>query len=225
MNRWTLELLPHREQQWANPWEPERLDSMHANLRPGMVVYDIGAEEGDLPALWASWGCDTVLVEPGRRVWPNMRATFAANDLPDPVAAFVGFCDRSTHFVRDRPCLGWPTQASGPICEDHQFPAVGERPDIGKVTIDDLAEFCGRPPDAITIDVEGAEYRVLQGARGVLARHRPIVWASIHTDAGWMDLRYPGQGIGTVRQLMETELGYRPEHLATDHEEHWVFWP
>ena len=26
--RWTLDLPDHRQAQWANPWEPERLSSM-----------------------------------------------------------------------------------------------------------------------------------------------------------------------------------------------------
>lgn len=55
--RWPLMLPEHRaaREEWTTGWEPERLDSMYANLRPGDVVYDIGTEEGDLSALFARW--------------------------------------------------------------------------------------------------------------------------------------------------------------------------
>lgn len=210
-------------------WEPERIDSMHATLRPGDLVYDIGAEEGDMPGLWASWGCDVLLVEPNPRVWPNVRAIFEANDLTDRLRGyFVGFA--SDHQTPGRPGwteehVGaepvWPACAFGEVIRDHGFLVIDERPDCPATTVDLLAELYG-PPDAITIDVEGAEYRVLRGARRTLETARPVVWVSIHTDLEWMRLRYATEGAAVLHRYM-AELGYVPEHLATDHEEHWIF--
>lgn len=230
---WVLELPEHRaaRPQWdiANGgWEKERLASMHANIEPGQLVYDIGAEEGDLPALWASWGADVVLFEPNPRVWPNIKVIFEANDLADRVrGCFVGFAgDTDTYPEGALPGTGWaggwwPDAALGEVIGDHGFMNLCERPDVPSVTIDQARLIVGKP-DAITIDVEGAELQVLEGARATLTGiDQPTVWVSIHPE--FMAEMY-GTHPDDIHNLMAW-CGYRSKHLATDHEQHWVFWP
>lgn len=55
--RWEMWLPDHRAAfHESHPgWEHARLDSMSKNIQPGMVVYDVGAEEGDFSALIANW--------------------------------------------------------------------------------------------------------------------------------------------------------------------------
>lgn len=236
--RWTLLLPEHRaaRPQWGDwidgagrarhGWEAERLASMHANLRPGDVVYDVGAEEGDLPALWASWGCHVVLAEPNPRVWPNIRFIWRANGLPPPLATWPGFLgdvDRTVVGERGPELLDgdtwWPACAGGPVIGDHGFCNLWERPDLPATTVDALVASGVPAPDALTIDVEGAELRVLLGAERTLAEHRPLVWVSVHPEFmadGYGD--HPAQ----LHQLL-AEHGYAGEHLATDHEQHWLF--
>ena len=96
--RWTLDLPDHRQAQWANPWEPERLTSMCDLLTGNDTLYDIGSEEATCP-LAASWGCRVVMVEPDPRVWPNIRTCFTANDLESKVAGvFVGFAGSTDRY-------------------------------------------------------------------------------------------------------------------------------
>lgn len=226
--RWELLLPEHRAalESWPT-WEEERLASMWTNLEPGDLVFDIGAEEGDLPALWASWGCEVVLVEPNERVWPNVKAIFEANRMIGHVrGTYVGFCGaHPRHAETTFPPLsqGWPPHVDGPIIDDHGFCVIVERPDIPVTTIDLLAARFGMP-DAITIDVEGAELQVLRGAEWVLRVARPLVWVSVHIDEQWMAEKFPGEGADALFDYM-TSLGYRGVHLATDHEAHWAFWP
>lgn len=235
--RWQLLLPEHRaaRPQWGDwtdgngvvhhGWEAERLDSMHARLRPGDVVYDVGAEEGDLPALWASWGCQVVLFEPNARVWPNIRFIFEANGLPVPLACWAGFAAERSG-VGTKPTevswRTWPRCADGPVIGDHGFLNLCERPDVGRLALDDAAGFMRiPPPDAITIDVEGAELRVLRGASELLLHRRPLVWVSIHPE--FMDEMY-GDHPADLHAYM-AEHGYEGQHLATDHEQHWLFRP
>jgi FkbM family methyltransferase len=220
--RWTLKLPEHRaaRPEWVTGWERERIDSMHSVLGDGgHVVYDIGAEEGDLPALWASWGNDVVLFEPNDRVWPNAKVIWDANELPGPRACFSGFAADHTGsgFHVDR---GWPQSAFGPVIGDHGFCNLCERPDIQRITINDMASIVG-PPTAITIDVEGAELRVLIGASRVLQVDRPHVWVSVHPQ--FMDDTH-GDTPEMLFDFMR-ERGYTAEHLATDHEQHYLFTP
>lgn len=223
-SRWSLLLPEHRavRPEWVTGWEVERIASMHDHLgNGGHTIYDIGAEEGDLPALWASWGNDVALWEPNVRVWPNPRAIFDANGLA-PLATFPGFA-ADHDGAGDRQYLtagGWPPSADGPLIGDHGFCNLCERPDIPRLKIDTVADLIG-PPDALTIDVEGAELRVLLGARSVLAKHRPLVWVSVHPQ--FMDDTH-GDTPEQLFTYMEG-LGYIRTHLASDHEDHEFFCP
>lgn len=253
--RWELLLPEHRHGrlEW-DVWEQERLGAMfefmhtapgygpvpsepgdpRGALAPRHRVFDIGAEEGDFPALWASWGATVTLVEPNPKVWPNIRAIFEANGLVDRVDGyFVGFAgeeELANHkWDRDHVATvsgdgrvvhgAWPQCAYGPIIGDHGFLVLPERPDVPIVTIDALALTSG-PPSCITIDVEGAELTVLRGARHVLATSQPRIFVSVHLDLPWIDEKYPGDTGEKVAEFLHG-FGYEGRHLATDHEEHW----
>src|SRR5882724_6033705 len=84
--KWQLLLPKHRADrpEWKTGWEVERLDALRASIEPGKLVFDVGAEEGDMSALYALWGAQVVLFEPNERVWPNIRAIWEANRLELP---------------------------------------------------------------------------------------------------------------------------------------------
>lgn len=220
--RWSLKLPKHRaaRPEWRTGWETERIGSMFDHIGTGDVVFDVGAEEGDMPGLWAQWGCLVGMFEPNARVWPNIRAIWDGNDFPKPLFAFPGFAADHDSPEFDYGINGWPECAYGPVIGDHGFCNLCERPDIQRVKIDTFARI-HRPPDAITIDVEGAELRVLKGARRTLRENRPHVWVSIHPQ--FMDDAH-GDKPEELHAFM-AELGYEGRHLATDHEEHWHFDP
>lgn len=227
--RWELLLPEHRAARPEWPyWEKERLASMAEHIGPGDVVYDIGAEEGDFPALWRSWGADVVAFEPNPKVWPNMRVIWEANGLGMPLGSFVGFAghtDTPAHeqldgtgwFIGD-----WPPAAYGDVIGDHGFMNLCERPDVPSITLNTVAAGLMPPPTAITIDVEGAEMCVLQGAAAVvLTEHRPTVWCSVHPL--FMEAMY-GYEPNRLHALMAVH-GYTGQCLAIDHEEHWLYEP
>ena len=63
---WVLRMPSHRAIQYMQDpisgWEQERLAAMHEAIRPDSVVMDIGAEQGDMTALLASWAHTGALV-------------------------------------------------------------------------------------------------------------------------------------------------------------------
>lgn len=169
-----------------------------------------------------------VLIEPSPHVWPNIRLLFAANALPVPLGCFVGF---ASHLTDEQPPLldfdpgvirgGWPLVADGPAIRAHGFRSmVGQDVSTPQIRLDDLVGRFDVWPDAITIDVEGAELNVLHGAHGLLREHHPLVWCSVHR-------RMMEDFDATAEQLLDfmDDCRYAGEHLATDHEEHWIFVP
>jgi FkbM family methyltransferase len=193
------------------------------------VIYDIGAEEGDMPGLWASWGCKVVLIEPNPRVWPNMRAIWDANGFEMPLASFVGFASHTDSFNKVGNWLEgtgwfigeWPPCAYGDVIGDHGFANLCERPDIPSITLNTIADTVGMP-NAVTMDVEGSELCVLQGAAAiVLTEYRPRLWISVHEP--FMADMY-GHTPKMVYDMLDNH-GYEWEILADDHETHVHAWP
>lgn len=229
--RWSLLLPPHRAErpEWPH-WEAARLSHMHHHLGAGgHIVYDIGAEEGDFPGLWSSWGNDVVLFEPNPLVWRNIAEIWRANELEAPLACFAGFAANESRFDRDpktittpgsdyQPEGTWPTSAAGPLISDHGFCNLRERDDLPRIKLDTMAEIVA-PPTVITMDVEGAELHVLRGAEQTLRRYRPLVWVSVHRDM----MKDMYAHTGPMLHKFMAECDYESTYLASDHEAHW-FW-
>ena len=236
---WDLHLPEHRavRPDWYTDagWERARLDSMRAHLKAGDTIIDVGAEEGDLPGLWASWGCRVALIEPKPETWANIRAVWEGNALAHPEALFVGFASDATDLDPPRPHPGasgyalgpdgWPACAHGEVIGDHGFAHLSQQDDsIPQTTLDDFVAHEGLIVDAITMDVEGSELRVLHGARRVLRAMGPQVWVSVHADRDWMVAEYGGADRADIDAFMAS-VGYGSEFLAQDHEQHVRYFP
>ena len=221
-----LERIPQWER-WHEGagWEVARLASLHANIMPGDVVYDIGAELGDFSALFATWGARVCLFEPGYRAWPNIAATWQGNNLPPPLGCWPGFLDDQTDdlgqaYLRTRRYQQWPRQSRGVIAVENHFARPEERPDIPHVTLDDYVAASSVIPTVLTIDVEGSEVRVMKGAREVLAAHHPLVFISEHPQIIADTYNYP---ITLLHDFM-AQQDYQRLELAIDHEVHALYW-
>ena len=264
--RWTLRLPEHRHLRPEWPWwEATRLAAEHHVIAdvlgrprgimsvPGVlgpqrpVVWVAGAEEGDFPALYSTWGADVVLAEPNPLVWPNIKAIWEANGLRPPVASFAGFLSDenrppevedaavltmlvgSGQAERPETLRWWPASAEGPVIGDHGFARVEERPDLPAARIDTLVAAGWPPPDVLTIDVEGAEAHVLRGAAQTLREHRPHVFVSIHQE--FARHHYGDPDVLRSVEMVLADAGYattdveRSRFLAHDHESHWWWAP
>lgn len=225
-NRWTIRLPTFRaaRPEWPT-WEATRLAAMHGDISEAVdngrrpVVYDIGAEEGDMTCLYHQWGADVVVVEPNPAVWPTLAATLAANDVI-PTGMFHGFCAAATTgpvVVGDLTRL--PPAADGPIRGDHGESRLTDptAATVPQIRLDDLTALCG-PPDVVTIDVEGGEYAVLTGAARTLAAG-PVVYVSVHSPDVCAENGFdPADILATM-----FDAGYRGVMLDDDHEQHWRF--
>lgn len=226
--RWPLIIPKHRQENWRNKWEVERLEALHSAIKPGDIVVDIGAEEGDISALMASWGAKVVLVEPSPNYWPVIRKTFDANKLK-PLDWFVGFfSDKTELHPQNLNYDSTPHSGNGmwPNCAymEHQpkigFRHLSQEADATKqIPLDQFMTKIAQRADILNIDVEGAELEVLKGAHRVLTLDKPMVFVSVHPE--FMHNWFKQFAHDLFRYM--AGLGYEHKVLAYDHEWHVLF--
>lgn len=203
-------------------WEYCRFESFRKHLKWGDTFYDIGTEHGWISAIIARefvGASNMVLFEPSPEFWVNIRKTWEHNGLDAPAACWAGFVSDGTDEGWDG-SFGWPSFAdvSKPEVPGMAYRSLADPRVIPSVTVDAFAATSTIWPNALNIDVEGAELLVLRGAKEELTSGEGTlrnVWVSVHPDL--MD------NFGhTPEMLYEymASLGWEREHLGVDHEEH-----
>lgn len=211
---------------WWGSWERERFASMEENLRRGDVLFDVGAETGWQSAIYARFvGAENmVLVEPCAELWPHVKAAWEENRLHVPAATCWSFMDDGDIVNAEVLVEEWPVPANaGRLMKNTKFLHLDESPHgAPHGSIDWLIWSSCLQPKALTIDVEGAELRVLRGAESTLRTLRPLVWASLHE--GFVSRPGVAPRNADVNAFMDS-LGYEAQLLATDHERHVLYRP
>lgn len=228
-------ILPHFLATWDvwSYWERERIDSMAQHLKKGDVLFDIGTEVGWMSVVLASMvGAENmVLIEPTPEFWPNIKETWERNLDKPPLACYTGLVgDKTVKTGEDNFTRGFPKHVGDKLVNGMAYRYIhnNDDPEIVRQkrnrpedTIDDLVKQHGIVPDALTMDTEGSELPILRGAEKTIKQYKPLIWVSIHPDLAQRDYNVTD---GDTQKYLYS-LGYTGEHLATDHEEHWLFTP
>lgn len=224
--QWELILPEYRQELWKNLWEKPRLDSMFKNIKKGDVVFDVGAERGDMPALYESWGARVVPMEASRGFWPEIRAIWDTNKMGKPLGYYCGLVGNTTvrvyPYEEDATELnGWPRCAYGNINETEGFSHLAESAAVmTTIKIDDYCELANIYPDVITMDIEGGEFEALKGAEQTLLKKHPLLYISVHPE-------FLFHNFGEYERHLHNwliALGYdQGIHLDYDHEHHYLF--
>ncbi|MDT5155880.1 MAG: hypothetical protein QOH51_237 [Acidobacteriota bacterium] len=149
-------------------------------LREGMTVFDVGANVGGLTLLFSKFVGSAGRVhafEPGGEAFGRLNAVCRATALRNVVLNHIALAElegRANLHVYGGAYLGWSSFAARPL-EDYGISVEPESvEDVATTTVDD---YCERGQisriDLLKIDVEGAEYQVLLGARRML-RHKLV---------------------------------------------------
>lgn len=189
---------------WLGTFEIGKRRTLAHAVRPGAVVFDVGAHAGYYTMLFsgrAGGSGRVVAVEPLPGNLDNLRRHVSANRLRNVsvVAAAAGaevgrsgFREESTGYM-------------GHLADDGRLA-------VDVVTLDDLAGRFGLP-QVMKIDVEGGEAAVLAGAARVLAEGRPTVFLATHgapahrescallTAAGYRLRSLDGRDVQDAREL------------------------
>lgn len=217
--------------EWHKPegWEKKRLRTLKAQIefqkeRLGIqpVVFYVGSEEGEMPALCQMWGAKVFMFEPNPRVIPNTKAIYDANKLEAPAGFFVGFAANETDNKGEPVHLDeFPPCADGEIIGDHGFKELAYEHNIPRIKIDDLVKETGLVPTIITTDCEGSDWEVLKGAEQTIRDHSPVLIISWHPEFMFdMFKQYTGDARKWVR-----DFNYRELFLDYQHEVHMCYVP
>jgi FkbM family methyltransferase len=169
--RWIVGSAPHGA--WLGTLERDKLARFMARLRPGMTVWDIGANVGlyTLPSARAVGPAGQVVAfEPMPRNLRFLRRHLALNGLGGVAVCDAGVSDAA----------GTLRMAEGDSpSECHVDPGGGW--EVRAVTLDQwLSESGLPPPDVVKIDVEGSDDAVLRGGARSFAKYRPPVYLALH---------------------------------------------
>jgi FkbM family methyltransferase len=177
--------------------------------------------------MMAKKGAKMVLFEPSPTMWPRIKANFDRNKLK-PFLTFAGFAsDKSPESPEQGADFelgeknGWPLCAYGDETNVRSFRHLSEQAvATPQITIDDFCTQHNIIPNLITIDVEGSELEVLEGARKVLTEVNPLIYISIHENLMWLNY---GHWFHDLYWSYLREMNYKPYFLAHNHETHWLF--
>ncbi len=180
------------------PW----LSQLRPYALPGSTVVDVGANIGFFTRPFARWVGPqgrVIAIEPEPANFGRLRRHLRREEAEGNVLLRqAAAADRE----------GSVFLALNPYHPgDHRLSQSGIP--VRALALDSLLEEPGLPPvSLIKIDVQGAEGRVVEGARRVIARHRPALCVEVDDAA----LRQQGSSCAALIQMIRG-LGYRAHRL------------
>jgi FkbM family methyltransferase len=172
---------------WKPTLRSNLFDFAREFVRPGSVVWDVGANVGLLTVAAAQRSgtnglvvaieADMFLVGLVRRS-AALQTKMAAPIRVIPAAAYESLGLASFHVAQ----RGRATNFLGGLHGSTQTGGVRETVNVVQITLDWLMTHM-TPPDVLKIDVEGAEAGVLRGAEKLLTTARPVVLCEANADS------------------------------------------
>lgn len=148
-------------------------------LRDGMIVFDVGANVGELTLLFSRFVCDGGRVhafEPTRAAYDRLLTVCQAASLRNVTLNKLALTDEERAvrlFVYDDAFLSWTTEADRPLEQYGIAVKPSSTEEVSGTTVDLYCERNGVTAiDLLKIDVEGAEFQVLLGAEKLLLARR-----------------------------------------------------
>lgn len=168
---------------WLGTYEPELQDAIMHWAKPGMVIYDVGANIGYVSLLLArrtGAGGNVFAFEALPGNLERLRANIALSGMAgqvQAVAAAVIDAQRSVRFwVGPSGGMGKADGSAG-----RQDVKYSEAIDVTGLSLDHFVyELGNSPPQVVKMDIEGGEVLALPGMQRLLAEAHPILLMELH---------------------------------------------
>jgi FkbM family methyltransferase len=193
---------------WLGTYEPEMQSALGELIKPGMTVYDVGANVGYVTLMLAKLTGSQGRVYAFEALPDNverLRRNVELNGFNDRVSIFSGAVAVGVGEVKFLVhSSGGMGKAAGSAGRDEQYQREIIVP---STSLDEFVYTQGNPPpQAVKMDIEGGEVMALPGMRRVLAEARPLMLMELHgpesARAAWEALTATGY------RLCEMKPGY-----------------
>jgi FkbM family methyltransferase len=158
---------------WLGSYEYAKQQALQREIKPGQVVYDIGANAGFYTLL------ASVLVGENGHIYSfeplpgnllELRNHLKINGIQNCTVIDAAASSSEGEAIFD---------PSGDRCTGHLAESGTLR--VRTVTLDGLVSRNEiRPPNLMKVDIEGAELECLRGARRVIQEFRPVIFLATH---------------------------------------------
>lgn len=186
--------------------EPESAAFIGDFLKPGMVFFDVGAHIGEYTLIASRRAGSTGSVhafEAQPDTFALLQRNCTANSAENTRLNFCAVCDREGDVEFDicsEPSMSSMAAARGMERKLRTIRVPG-------ITLDLYCQTHNAWPSLLKIDVEGAEFLVLQGARGILQRPPGLAPAIIFESLGYTYERFGHRPAAVVEYLQS--FGYK----------------
>jgi len=194
--------LKAEKSRWLGTYEPELADAAREFIRPGMIVYDVGANIGYVSLLLAH------AARPDGKVFAfealpanieRIRRNIELNGLENRISLIPrAVADKGgelTFYVHESVGMGKVAGSAGRPQEQYQAEIT-----VKALSLDEFVYQQGNPaPDVVKMDIEGGEVLALPGMKRILAEHQPLLLLELHgpesEEVAWKILKDAGYSL------------------------------
>ncbi len=159
---------------WLGTYESEKQLLFSDKIKPGNVVYDVGANVGFYTLIASIKSGDNGKVfsfEPLPENISFLKKHIKLNDLKNTSVIERAISEKSSKM---KFAFG-DNRSSGHI-------SINGEIEIETISLDEFIRQGNPEPDVIKFDIEGAEYEALIGSKELLKNKKPVIFLATHSD-------------------------------------------
>jgi FkbM family methyltransferase len=188
---------------WVGIYERQKRIQFERFVNPGSVIYDLGAHSGYytlLASVLTGAKGAVYSFEPVPANIVNLKRHIAINNL-DNVHVVEAAVSDSSGTARFKTSY---SSVAGKLAQEGDI-------NVAVISLDDFAAQSGvLLPDLIKIDIEGAEFATLRGARNLLVKKHPVIFIDAHSsqlrDQCTRLLNEQGYGVEVIKKDLPSDF-------------------
>lgn len=217
--RMRLDLAEHMQRRifWVGYYSREVVGLLNTLIRPGMVVFDVGANIGEITLVAARRTTSigkVIAFEPVNSIADRLDEHVRENALTWVSTHRLGLSDRQGEANIYASCNQWkstePHRGLGSL-----YPGDENASPLQSIPLATLDNFISNNPqerlDLIKLDIEGAELPCLRGAKSTLQHFKPMLIIEVQADTSKAAGYEQSEILGFLG-----ELGYRFQRIGHD---------